>query len=327
MRLARQQYDRSDRHASVEPPAGLTGPQAGDQSATWATRGERGAAAAIKLIVWVALRLGRRTTRLLLYPICLYFLAFSPAARRQSARYLRRVLGRAPGFSDCFRHYHCFASCALDRVYLLNDQMHLLDIRVTGEAIALAQMEHDKGCFLFGAHVGSFEVLRSLGHTRAGLKLSLLMYEENARKINAALNAINPALSLEVIALGHAESLLTVGRRLDEGHFVGILADRGLKLPHEEHLRIDFLGEPAAFPLGPFKLAALLRRPIILMVGLYRGGGRYDIAFESIADFRTSARETQDVEIQQALRRFVARLEHYCRLDPYNWFNFYDFWR
>jgi predicted LPLAT superfamily acyltransferase len=27
------------------------------------------------------------------------------------------------------------------------------------------------------------------------------------------------------------------------------------------------------------------------------------------------------------LGRFAERLEHYCRLAPYNWFNFYDFWR
>jgi predicted LPLAT superfamily acyltransferase len=25
--------------------------------------------------------------------------------------------------------------------------------------------------------------------------------------------------------------------------------------------------------------------------------------------------------------RYAARLEHYCRLAPYNWFNFYDSWR
>ena len=26
------------------------------------------------------------------------------------------------------------------------------------------------------------------------------------------------------------------------------------------------------------------------------------------------------------MRRYVARLEHYCREAPFNWFNFYDFW-
>jgi predicted LPLAT superfamily acyltransferase len=24
---------------------------------------------------------------------------------------------------------------------------------------------------------------------------------------------------------------------------------------------------------------------------------------------------------------YVARIEHHCRNAPYNWFNFYDFWK
>jgi hypothetical protein len=31
-------------------------------------------------------------------------------------------------------------------------------------------------------------------------------------------------------------------------------------------------------------------------------------------------------EIQAWTNRYVARLEHYARLAPYNWFNFYSFW-
>ena len=57
----------------------MTHPQGGE--AAWLTRRERGAATAIRLIVWIALHLGRSVTRLLLYPICLYFLAFSSASR------------------------------------------------------------------------------------------------------------------------------------------------------------------------------------------------------------------------------------------------------
>ena len=31
--------------------------------------------------------------------------------------------------------------------------------------------------------------------------------------------------------------------------------------------------------------------------------------------------------IHAALRDYVARLERLCREAPYNWFNFYDYWR
>ena len=30
--------------------------------------------------------------------------------------------------------------------------------------------------------------------------------------------------------------------------------------------------------------------------------------------------------VEDAMRRYVERLEHYCRGAPFNWFNFYDYW-
>jgi predicted LPLAT superfamily acyltransferase len=64
-----------------------------------------------------------------------------------------------------------------------------------------------------------------------------------------------------------------------------------------------------------------------LMVGLYRGGGRYDIHFELIVDPADAAGQITDQAIEVTMRRYVTRLEHYCRSAPYNWFNFYEFWK
>ena len=63
----------------------------------WVARPERSSVAAIRLIVWVALRLGRPAARLLLYPICLYFVVFSRKPRRASAKFLERALGHGAG--------------------------------------------------------------------------------------------------------------------------------------------------------------------------------------------------------------------------------------
>ena len=296
------------------------------EAEAWSQRSERGARIAIRSIVWIALHLGRRLTRLLLYPISLYFLVFSNESRRASEDYLARALGHKPRFIDRLRHYQTFGACILDRVYLLNDQLELFDVSLEGEDIARSMLDGN-GCFLFGAHIGSFEIPRALGHRQRGLKLSLLMYEENARKINSALAAINPELTLEVFALGQPGSMLAVEQRLDQGHAIGVLADRGLSVGEEEHLSVDFLGKPARFPLGPFRVASLLKRRIILMIGLYRGGNRYDVYFEPLADFRATERADRSAAVEAALRHYVARLEHFCRLAPYNWFNFYEFWQ
>lgn len=291
----------------------------------WLTRPERSNTAAIKFIVWVALRLGRPAARMMLYPICVYFLLFSHKARSASKKYLAKVLERRPGFADLFRHYHVFASVLLDRVFLLNDQNHRFDVRIHGEEIAAEMLARGQGCFLLGAHLGSFEVLRALGHKQPGLRVNMVMYEENARNVNTVLNAINPKLAMEIIGLGKCDSMLKVEASIERGEFVGMLADRALET--EGQMRCPFLGEPAAFPVGPFRIAAMLRRPIVLMFGVYRGGRRYDVYFERLADMSDAPWGQRAELIESALRRYAQRLEHYCRLAPYNWFNFYDFWK
>jgi predicted LPLAT superfamily acyltransferase len=278
----------------------------------------------IKTGVWIALRLGRRLARLFLYPICLYFLCSSGSAVRSSRQYLARVLDRRPRIADVFRHYLTFASCLLDRVFLLNEHIDQFEINVHDEKIVQDLLQRGDGCILFGAHLGSFEVIRAVGRRRRDVPISLVMYEENARKTRAALAAVNPRLQTEVIGLGRMDSLLTVAERLNRGHFVGLLVDRNVS--GEDRVAHSFLGSPAQFPLGPFRMAFLLQKPVVMMVALYRGGRTYDIHFESLinpSEFKSrDGRECIDV----AMRRYVERLEHYCRAAPFNWFNFYDFW-
>ena len=291
----------------------------------WVDRPERSTTLALRIIVWVALTLGRPTARLLLYPICLYFLIFSSASYVASKEYLRKVLTREPGLADAFRHCHAFAATLLDRVFLFNDQYARFDVHVHDEDILADMTARGEGCLLLGAHLGSFEIIRALGKRNTRARISLVMYEENARKFNSVLDAINPSLSLQVIALGKIDSMLKVETALNQGEIVGMLGDRTFQ--GEGTVACRFLGEHARFPIGPFRLAAILKRPIVLMFGLYRGGNRYDIYFERLVDSWQAPRVARDLLLERSLRRYVERLEHYCRDAPYNWYNFYDFWQ
>ena len=173
--------------------------------------------------------------------------------------------------------------------------------------------------------MGSFEIIRALGRLNTQARISLVMYPENARKFNSVLAAINPNLALQVIELGKVDSMLKVERALDRGEIVGMLGDRTFR--GEGTAEFRFLGEPARFPSGPFRLAALLQRPVVLMFGLYRGDNRYDIHFESLIDAWPAPRAERKSALVEAQRGYVGRLEHYCREAPYNWYNFYDFWK
>ena len=263
-------------------------------------------------------------------------------ARAASRDYLKRVLGREPRMRDGFRHVHCFASVILDRLYLLNDRHDLFDIEVFGsEVIRRAMIGGDhggrrptRGAFVIGAHVGSFEAVRAAGRHEKDLSVSMVMYEENAQYLNEVFAAINPKLTESIIPLGRVDSMLRVKRALDDGGLVGMLADR--TLAEEDGTpavrRLPLLGATVAIPTGPFRMAAMLKRPVVFIVGLYRGGNRYEVHYEQLYDFSAAddggtdrAATTADA-IERAIACYVARLEHYCRVAPFNWFNFFDYW-
>ncbi|RQO36909.1 acyl-CoA synthetase [Variovorax sp. KBW07] len=331
------------KHTDVETHAVNEAAQTTSQGPTtqkgdWARAPERSNMLALRFICLMALVCGRHVTRLLLPPISLYFLLFAPAQRRHIKRYLFRAIGPHAGWIDGYRLLHGFSSTVLDRVYFLRGRMDLFKVTVEGNAPIDAEIAQGRGAFLLGAHVGSFEVMgacKEQAH-QGNLRLAMLMYPDNAQRITAILNAIAlPELRPHVIALGRPHSMLALRDWLDGGGLGGMLADRTLPGSEDQpaHQRgnnivLPFLGQPACFNDGPFRLAALLRRKVFFMAGLYGGGARYDVRFDPLADFGApvSSPAEREQRIRTALEAYVARLEALCRAYPYNWFNFHDFW-
>ncbi|MDM0045573.1 acyl-CoA synthetase [Variovorax dokdonensis] len=309
----------------------------GESSAHWARTPERSNLLALRFFCALALACGRRVARLVLHPLTLYFFMFSPGPRRHVKRYLARAIGRGSNWRDGYRLIHAFAATVLDRLYFLRGRMDLFDLRVVGHEALDAELARGRGAFLLGAHVGSFEAVgasRQTSEQPEGLPLAMLMYLDNAQRIHAVLTAISDKRCRpEVIPLGQPDSMLQLRDWLDAGGLAGLLADRTLPPRAEDQGQrgssrtVNFLGHPAEFNDGPFRLAALLRRKAFFMAGAYLGGNRYEVRFEALADFSAVAPGQREAAIQDALQAYVARLEALCREHPYNWFNFHDFWQ
>jgi predicted LPLAT superfamily acyltransferase len=302
----------------------VTDTTASSTPSTWRRNPERGSPALLRVMAWLSLRCGRRAVFPLLHLVALYYFLFAPRSRRHMRSYLRRALAREPGALDRYRLILCFATTILDRLFLLAGRHDMFEISLEGETLIRETAAAGGGAFLFGAHMGSFEVLRALGDRQPGLQVAMAMYEDNARKLNAVLAATKPRHPPEIIALGHLDAMLKIRERLDHGALIGVLADR--TLGHEASIPVSFLGAAAQLPLGPMRVAALLRRRVLFMLGLYRGRRHYRIVFEPLADFTATATGERAAAVEVAVARYGRLLERHCRTDPYNWFNFFDFW-
>jgi len=293
-------------------------------SPDWSERAERGSPVLMRLMRWIALHLGRAPTRLLLYPITLYFLLFAPSARKASQDYLRRLTGRDSHWRSTAKHIFCFASTILDRVFLLSGNADRLDIIIHHAELVTERLKEGHGCVLIGSHLGSFEVLRAPAISMLGFPVKVLMQEDHNKTITRMLHALNPAIADTVIPLGEIDALLKAYDNLQQGYIIGMLADR--VAGSDRNVSCEFLGDQADFPGGPWLAAAALKAPVILFFGLYRGGRRYDIHFELLAEQINIDRKTRDQDLPPWVQKYADRLAHYARVAPYNWFNFYQFW-
>jgi predicted LPLAT superfamily acyltransferase len=293
-------------------------------SRAWFGQLERGSRPAMKIIAWIALKLGRAPARLLLYPITAYALITGGQARRASRAYLQRSLGRAPRFTEIARHFHTYSVTILDRVFFLVGQDRYFDVELHNPGTLLAQLRGGRGCILLGSHLGSFEAMRALAIGRERLPLKILMYPHQNRRLTEVLHGLNAAAENSVIALGGPAAMFKVQEALQGGAIVGLLGDRVAE--SDKSVVCNFLGEPARFPAGPALMAALFKVPVVLGFALYRGANRYDVHFELLSEGVPIDGARNEGNLQQWMGRYVERLEYFTRLAPYNWFNFYDFW-
>ena len=293
----------------------------------WQSRPEGGGHFAIWLIRTIALYGGRRVGRLCLYPITGYFYLRRAPERLASAQYLQRVFGRPATPWQVLKHIHMFAATILDRVYLLARGEQPFEIETEGLELLEQRAALGHGVLLFGSHQGSFEALRAIGSRRPDMPLRVVLDKQKTPAMTELLEALAPEVGACVIDASQdgTSIALAMAEACEKGAVVAMLADRGRG--HEVLRRADLLGSPAPFPISPWLLAHTLHVPVVLCFGLYLGGNRYRLVFEPFSERVEIPRHDRGPALDALIARYALRLEHYIRIAPYNWFNFYDFWQ
>ena len=292
----------------------------------WQAQRERGTRLSIQLLAWILRHLGRPVARVVLWPLSFYFLLTGSDARRASRKYLRRVLDREPTRADLLRHFHCFASVALDRALLPADHGRRLRIDIHRADRVRELVESGQPCLVMVAHLGSFEVLRVTGTQTHHLPLRILLDRQIGARVTALLEELDPGLTDSIIdATQHGPSLVLALRdALNDGYSVGVMADRLRN--SEPSVAVEFLGGTARIPSSPWVLASVLRVPVLVAFGIYHGRNRYSAHFDLLYESVNLPRGQRDQALREMAQGYADLLQQRVREAPYNWFNFYDYW-
>jgi predicted LPLAT superfamily acyltransferase len=298
------------------------------RSLHWASINEISFVAGMRLLFWICRVFGRWPFRVVLYPVLAWYVLTKPLPRNASRNYLRRVATHSaqpqPGV---LRHFAAFGESILDKMLLWGGLFKFDSVDLHGGDLITGAVAEGKGGLLVCAHLGNLELCRVLSRQRHDIKLTVLVHTKHAQAFNDMLGRLNPASQLnlmQVTEMSPATAML-LSERVARGEFVVIAGDR---VPVSQQPRVavaDFIGAPAAFPVGPYVLASVLQCPVYLLFSL-RKGRRSEVHFEHFRDAVRLPRQGRDAALQGLAADYAQRLEHYTLQAPLQWFNFYDFW-
>ncbi len=304
---------------------------------SWTGVAERGSIAWLHAIRAFYRGFGRGASVALLTPIVAYFFLTGGHIRRASRDYLRTLwatprgreaLGEKPGNRQIFGHIHAFAENILDRMIVWSGDEKRITIENHGHELVDALVKEGRGAILLSSHLGSFDMLRLLS-AKSGIVLNVLMFTRHAVRINAFFEKLQAGRNLRLIRFepGSLEAAFEMRAAIERGEFVGILGDRVWESELDRTLRVPFLGREARFPLGPFLLQGVLGCPMLHTICVRTGPGHYTATTREFAPAGAVPRLERAKHAEQLVAKNAAALEEGCYQAPYQWFNFFEFWR
>jgi len=260
----------------------------------------------------------------LLAPVSLYY-----ALRNKKAAWaitsFRSHLGLPTNLIGLWRHFFSFGASILDKYAFLSKPGNAFPLRMVNEDIILRVTSGGKGALLLGAHLGNWEIAGNLLHDRIQTPVNFAMVDAEKAEFRKAFGAALDRRRISVIPINQdtLDFMIRVLAALRRNEIVCMHGDR---MAGGSGKTVGFFNRPVQFPTGPFAIAAAAQAPIIPIFAVKKGLRTYEMkAFEPIV-VSTPVGGTKEDGITMALEKYVAVVEKMVKENPYEWFNFYDFW-
>lgn len=294
---------------------------------SWATMEERGTRLGLLTLAWCYRLLGRRACLIIGAPVVFYFYLTGRRQRQASHEFLKRVIDK-PGTWDGLRHFMNFFQMMLDKFAAWMGRLDINQIDSTGVKTFQKIMSQDKGGLILVSHLGNMELCRAASSDDHKVRLHVLLHTKNSQFFSWMLKVLNPQSAINIIEVTEVgpDTIIYLQQLINQGEWVVIAADRVPVVNGSRTVRVPFLGADAAFSQGPYLLASLLECPVYTAIAV-REGAKLKLFPELFSSKIVLERGQREESIKRCAQQYAQYLEGYCRRYPYQWFNFFDFWR
>lgn len=275
---------------------------------------------------WLVRLLGLLDVRVI-YAVAYVFavpptLLINGRARRAIYDYMRRRMGygRLRAAWMTWRNHCAFSQVVVDKFAMYAGKR--FKITIDGFDNFTDLVARPEGFVQLSSHIGSYEIAGySLRTTRKRIN-ALVFAGEKATVMEERAKLFGGNNIRMVPMQADMSHLFAVDQALSAGEIISMPADR--VFGSQKAFRVPFLGAEAAFPQGPFMLAALREAPLLFVAVMKQSALHYHITVRRI-DVPTegNARKRAAALAQE----YVGLLEQTVRRHPEQWYNYFDFWK
>lgn len=280
----------------------------------------KGTVTGYKIFVFFINKLGIRFAYVILTFVALYFCGFNRKGTNAIYYYTRQRLGYKPlkAAISVFKNFYVFGQTIIDKIAISSGLRDKFTFNFDGIENLKELLAQGRGGILISAHVGNFEVAEFFFEDlNEKHNLNLVVTDAEHQSIKAYFEKITQKTTLKFIVIEEDLShIFGITTAVNRGELVCITGDRyyeGSKV-----LEADFLGAKAAFPAGPFQIAARLDTPIIFVYVMKKTSKHYHLYARPM---QMKHRDTQGL-----LENYIEDLEWVLKQYPLQWFNYFRFW-
>ena len=288
----------------------------------------------MRFMIWLNSTIGRVAFNVVLVFVMAYFFLRRGEARRASLEYLDRVrkrypdaVGRGSKIWLSYRHFFIFGQSLLDKYLAWAETPDGIEMEPEEEKRLFDFVETRRGCLLIGSHFGNLEYSRGIAHRHPEVTINVLIYDQHAQNFAALLAQGDPDSRMNLIQVTDVDLnlALKLKEKVQRGEWVVIAGDRVPVGDSERVTEVDFIGDAALLPIGPYVLATLLQCPVFL-IHCFRLDGNYRLGYEFFAEEIGADRNSREQDYKDSAQKFATALESQVIRAPLQWFNFFDFW-
>jgi len=122
------------------------------------------------------------------------------------------------------------------------------------------------------------------------------------------------------ISIGNDFShMLEIQKALENKEIIAIHGDRFL--PGNKTTKIDFLGEPVLFPVGPWQMASFFKVPVSYVFSIRDSRWQYRVYATPLTYVQPALdASTREEMFMDSMKEYVSELEKVVRKYPLQWF-------